>query len=147
MHCSADAPPACGLASLDQTACFAPAVLRRQELTPSPAEEERRAAVVQRVQATLGGVGAVTPFGSSVAGLHLPGADVDLSLEGWLAWWVAAPGAALLCAGNAAGLGRGHDCECARCMANIRSQTGHAVDAPHLVVDRGTSSWCAKGWR
>lgn len=57
-----------------------------RELTPSAGEQCRRAAVVQRVQAALGSTGTATPFGSCVAELHLPGADVDISLESWLEW-------------------------------------------------------------
>lgn len=83
----------------------------RQELTPSADEQRRRAAVVQRVQAALGSTGTATPFGSCVAGLHLPGADVDISLESWLEWWVEGLDAGLC--GQSRAVVRGGDAQAA----------------------------------
>lgn len=60
--------------------------LHIQALSPSIADAANRTRALQRVQRALNAVGDVVPFGSWVSGLHLPGGDLDASLEGELEW-------------------------------------------------------------
>ncbi|PRW20882.1 DNA polymerase sigma [Chlorella sorokiniana] len=55
-------------------------------LSPTSAAAAGHQQALQCVKAALQGLGAVDPFGSWVSGLHVPGGDLDLSLEGTLHW-------------------------------------------------------------